>query len=428
MQAQSYQQDFSPDPAPALLDPERKVPPSGHHIICEFAGCDSQQLSDMPFLAALLDRAVRVTGATPIGILSHQFDDGGVTVVIGLQESHASIHTWPAEQYAAFDVYTCGDNMNPEPALIEFKASLHPTQTKVMRMKRGLNEMTRDWIYDEGLPYFSNAIRAEFLGEKIFEMQSPYQLIEVYDTEVLGRILRLDRIIQTSEKYGFIYDEALGALPALLRPAAARAFIIGGGDMGTLRTLLQVRSMEQVIMAEIDEAVTEVSKQFLPSIPAGCFDDPRAEIIFEDAQQRLADYEGVFDLVASDLTDPVEGGPAEALFQPDFFRLVKRALRPDGIFATQSGLLYFQSEEVKTVVRNLRQVFDHVQILGVSVPNYGVGPFTFIYASAQPFDVSLDDLRQRFAQNLTAPLRYFTPEVYFYGKSLPPFTVEMLGL
>jgi spermidine synthase len=427
MQQQAYVHAVLPAPE-SDLDAERKVPPSGTHIICEFGGCDSALLSDLPFLQALLERAVKAAGATPIGILFHQFDDGGATLVIGLQESHASIHTWPAEGYAAFDVYTCGERMKPELAFAEFVAGLKPQQTKIMRMKRGLNEMTHQWIYDEGLPYFSDGIRAEFLGQKLYEVQSPYQLIEVYETEALGRILRLDKIIQTSEKYGFIYDEALGALPALLRPQAERAFIIGGGDMGTLRTLLQVKSMKQVIMAEIDEAVIEVTKQFLPSIPDNCFTDPRAEIIVEDARSQLAKSAGSFDLIASDLTDPLEGSPAEALFQPEFFRLAKQALRPGGIFACQSGLLYFQAEEVKTVVRNLRQVFDYVQVLGIPVPNYGIGPFTFIYASAEPFDNTLDELQSRFDNNLTIPLRYFTPEVYFYSKSLPPFTREALGV
>jgi spermidine synthase len=288
--------------------------------------------------------------------------------------------------------------------------------------------MRPSWIHDEGLPYFSNAVRAEFWGKKIHEEYSPYQHIEVYETEALGRVLRLDKIIQTSEKYGFIYDEAIGVVPALLRPNPTKAFVVGGGDMGTLRALLGLKSITQVTMAEIDEAVIDVSKKFLPTITEKSYEDPRADIYIGDGKAKLEESEGMYDLVIADLTDPIEGSPAEKLFQTEFFRLVKQSLKADGIFSAQSGLLYFQSEEVKTVVKNLREVFEFIQILAVPIPMYGVGPFTFIYASSQPFDVTLDELKQRFAQNVQAPLRYFTPEIIFYSKTLPPFAQEELGL
>jgi S-adenosylmethionine decarboxylase proenzyme len=89
---------------------ERKYPPTGTHVICEFGGCRSEDLANIEFLKDMLQRAVEAAGGTSIGTLYHQFEDGGATVVVGLQESHASIHTWPEDGYASFDMYTCGSD------------------------------------------------------------------------------------------------------------------------------------------------------------------------------------------------------------------------------------------------------------------------------------------------------------------------------
>lgn len=80
---------------------------NGKHLILDLYGCDPELLDDYEYLRTTLCQAVEQTEATIIDRVSHKFEPQGVTVLLLLAESHASIHTWPTEGYAAVDIYTC---------------------------------------------------------------------------------------------------------------------------------------------------------------------------------------------------------------------------------------------------------------------------------------------------------------------------------
>jgi S-adenosylmethionine decarboxylase len=85
----------------------------GHHLICEATSCDKSILNNEMELVNIMLKACLEGGATVLGHTSHSFEPQGVTVVVGLSESHASIHTWPEHGYAMLDVCTCGEHVNP---------------------------------------------------------------------------------------------------------------------------------------------------------------------------------------------------------------------------------------------------------------------------------------------------------------------------
>ena len=79
----------------------------GRHILIESFG-DHARL-DAPALKRLLRRAARAGGANVLSCHMHGFgDQGGVTGVALLAESHITVHTWPERSYAAFDIFMCG--------------------------------------------------------------------------------------------------------------------------------------------------------------------------------------------------------------------------------------------------------------------------------------------------------------------------------
>ena len=87
----------------------------GKHLLLDLYGAD--HLSDIEFIDTQLCEAARICGATILGSHFHSFDGGnGVTGVAILAESHISIHTWPEVQYAAVDIFMCGD-CDPEKAV-----------------------------------------------------------------------------------------------------------------------------------------------------------------------------------------------------------------------------------------------------------------------------------------------------------------------
>lgn len=81
----------------------------GHHFVCEAVNCDSKLLDNQVEITNIMLKSCVEGKAGILGHVSHKFTPQGVTVVVGLSESHASIHTWPEYGYAMLDVCTCGD-------------------------------------------------------------------------------------------------------------------------------------------------------------------------------------------------------------------------------------------------------------------------------------------------------------------------------
>jgi len=113
----------------------------GRHLIIELYGCDSQLLTDEARLKGILLRAVHVMGGTVKGEYTHRFPVyGGVTVLIAIAESHVSIHTWPEHSYAAIDVFTCGESLDPWRAFDIILEEFRPHRYNIMEIKRGMFE------------------------------------------------------------------------------------------------------------------------------------------------------------------------------------------------------------------------------------------------------------------------------------------------
>lgn len=88
---------------------ERKL---GHHLICEIKNCTFEKLNNEKEITDLMLKACVDGGAGILGHVTHKFNPQGVTVVIGLSESHCSLHSYPEYGYAACDVFTCGDHVD----------------------------------------------------------------------------------------------------------------------------------------------------------------------------------------------------------------------------------------------------------------------------------------------------------------------------
>lgn len=88
----------------------------GTHYLVEAYQCHPTRLDNAPFIEQLLTDTAEIAKATLLRIITHKFEPQGVTGIALLAESHISIHTWPQHEYAAVDVYTCGDQAMPEVA------------------------------------------------------------------------------------------------------------------------------------------------------------------------------------------------------------------------------------------------------------------------------------------------------------------------
>lgn len=88
----------------------------GRHILCEAYGCDPEVLNDRRLVEELMVEAALDAGAEVREVAFHKFAPQGVSGVVVISESHLAIHTWPEYGYAAIDVFTCGERVDPRVA------------------------------------------------------------------------------------------------------------------------------------------------------------------------------------------------------------------------------------------------------------------------------------------------------------------------
>lgn len=264
-------------------------------------------------------------------------------------------------------------------------------------------------------------LRISFRIERVLHRErSPYQEIAVYETAEFGRLLALDDVVMTTERDEFVYHEMLVHPALTAHPGPEEVLVVGGGDGGTVREVLKHRSVRRVVLAEIDERVVAVSRQYLPSLASGLA-DPRVEFAIGDGAKYVAEHPGSFDAVLVDSTDPV--GPGVVLFEEPFYRAARKALRPGGVFAAQSESPWFNGPLIQRVQSALSAAFPRAWLYLANVPTYPGGYWAFACASLGP-DVS--EPRRERARGLAT--RYYSPEVHRAAFVLPPFVREAAGL
>jgi spermidine synthase len=262
-------------------------------------------------------------------------------------------------------------------------------------------------------------------GTLLERVQSPYQLIEVYATPQWGRLFRLDGCNMTSEKDEFIYHENLVHPAALAHPAPRHALVIGGGDGGSAEELLKHPSIEQVVVAELDQAVVDMAKKYFESVHHGVFDNPKLQLRIGDGLAYLRETAQSFDLIVLDLTDPI--GVAAELYTPAMFAACKRALRPGGVVSLHLGSPYFQPERFRRHVDDLAGVFALVQPYLAYIPTYGA-PWGTATASdtIDPRACSAADIDTTIARRGVHDLQYYSGAVHQAGFVLPKFIAALL--
>ena len=129
------------DQAVAVRPPPRLA--TGLHLIGDLYGCvcDRRLMYDAAYLENFCKESVAAAGLTTVGSLFHAFgEDGGVTGVVVLAESHLSIHTWPESGYVTLDVYVCNYTENNRPKAQKLfnalQAAFNPSEPRLHRVDR----------------------------------------------------------------------------------------------------------------------------------------------------------------------------------------------------------------------------------------------------------------------------------------------------
>ncbi len=108
---------------------------AGTHLLIDIWG--ASRLDDPDHIDERLRAAAIATGATILHSHFHHFSpNGGVSGVVVLAESHISIHTWPERDFAALDIFVCGD-CNPHSAIPVIQAAFEPSRIDLGEQRRG---------------------------------------------------------------------------------------------------------------------------------------------------------------------------------------------------------------------------------------------------------------------------------------------------
>lgn len=175
------------------------------------------------------------------------------------------------------------------------------------------------------------------ITKRLHEEQTPFQHIEIVETEQYGRLLILDGVFQTSVKDEWTYHEMIAHVPLMMHPHPERVLIIGGGDGGVAREVCRHECVKQVDLCDIDGRVIELSKEYFPTISKVLLDPPKKlHVHVGDGIAFAAAVKDFYDVIIIDCSDPI--GPGEGLFTREFTKAPRRPLEKMGSSSSRLSL------------------------------------------------------------------------------------------
>ena len=282
----------------------------------------------------------------------------------------------------------------------------------------------KEWIFEGFLPGGKICSLQGFAVEReIFNAKTPYQDLYIFENEKYGRMLMLNGLVQLAEVGEEVYHEMLVHPALMLQENPERVMIIGGGDGGALREVVN-HPVKEVVMVEIDQGVIDASKKYLPSLSRGAFEDERVTLVIEDAIKVVSQYQDYFDCIVMDSNDP-GGEMAEGLFFPSFFQKIKNALKKDGIFILQTGVQ--QDAFGKIARKNLALLFPFVWMHRAYVEYYMAGEHTFSLASGTDWRRIGKKTLEKTLRKRNLSTSYYSTAMHKATAVLPKYLKDALG-
>ncbi len=269
------------------------------------------------------------------------------------------------------------------------------------------------WFYERHVPTAGLMLKAR---ELLACRRSSYQTIQLFDTEHFGRVLTLDNLVMLTERDEFAYHEMLTHIPLLIHPDPKKVLVIGGGDGGVLRELVKHRTVERAVQVEIDREVVNVCREFLPWA-AETYDNPKVELVIDDALKFIKTVRNEFDVVIIDSTDPV--GPAIELFSSSFYSDVYNALTADGLMTCQIDSPFYNIQRIGKIIDTLRSIFHDVGLYLTYMPSYPSGVWGLGIAS-KSLKISSQPDKVRY-DTLSGGLKYYNLDIHRGSFLLPEY-------
>ncbi|MBN2910891.1 adenosylmethionine decarboxylase [Polycladomyces sp. WAk] len=374
----------------------------GHHLIIDAFDCDAAILNDVDHIKNLLIDLVQSLGMVMISSHFHQFEPEGLTGILLLSTSHISIHTWPEENFAALDIFTCGDH-DPVTQVENILKGLSSKYSVVYNLTRFDRKARVPLMYEQHSPKLppdhdnrnSKSTDVEkhttiqplhehgdlydYIGLKellaarhpvLFQGMSQYQNIHIIDAKDIR--MYLNQQLQFSSLDERLYHEAIVHPAFLYTPSHRRVLILGGGDGLALREVLKYPDASHVDLVDIDPLVLHAARTVpeLVALNERSFFDKRVNVHTQDARKFLTEPHQPYDVIIADFPDPSNEALSQ-LYTKEFFQLISKSLAPDGIMVCQS----FSPEDAPTVFWSIGLTLESAGLktrgYHVTVPSFG---------------------------------------------------------
>lgn len=200
--------------------------------------------------------------------------------------------------------------------------------------------LQQEWAEDA---YCKNEIIRHRIKEVIVQEQTPFQKVEIYDLFDYGLSLFIDGIPQSAVKDEWIYHECLihPAMVCSQQNSSFRVLVLGAGEGASLRELLKYEFIQDIDAIDVDRQAVQLFQKYLKEMHHNSYNHKKVNLQFKNAGDFLKRTVNQYDVIISDITDVnfFNLGAEEAHKQADFYELIKRRLKPNGILAMHSSVM-----------------------------------------------------------------------------------------
>jgi spermidine synthase len=267
------------------------------------------------------------------------------------------------------------------------------------------------------------------IKKHILSTQTQFQEVELIETDGFGRVVLLDKKIQSAEKDEFIYHEALVHPAMLLHPRPEKILVFGGGEGATLREVLKHPTVKHIIMIDIDGEFVDLCKKYLQGWHMNSFNDPKVQLIIEDAIEYIKKTKNKYDVIIADISDPLEKGPAMLIYTERFYFFVRKALKNNGVFVTHAtDVDYTDRKKVCIqVLKDVRKVFPISAFYYEYIPSFSsLWAFAIGSLKYSVDNISASILKKRLKARNLRDLLYYDHETHQRMFSIPKCIKRLL--
>lgn len=240
----------------------------------------------------------------------------------------------------------------------------------------------------------------------VFTQQSSYQKIVVTKYGDDTRLF-LNGHLQFSSLDEARYHESLAAAALSSVRSPQNILIMGGGDGMLAREVLRYSSVQNVVLVDIDPAVTELAKRHpeLRRLNNGALRDGRVVIKNEDAFNFAFHTKTKYDAILIDLVDP-SNERLSKLYSQQLYKQLAKLLTSKGVMITQATSSFFTPHAFETIAATARSVYGEARVFPFSVNVPSFGEWGFVLATTKPSDVLRHPLPRGLRYQTKAQLRF----------------------